>query len=46
MYFGEWRQDPQVVMVMGNASMGGGTHVSMVIKRWLVEFKKKYSDLC
>jgi len=24
--FGEWRQDPQVVAVVGNVTLGRGTH--------------------
>jgi len=41
----EWRQDLQMVTVVGSASVGGGIHE---YGDWevVVEFKKRYSDFC
>jgi len=45
MCLGEWRQDLQVVTVVRNTSVGEEL-VNMATSRWLVEGRKRYSDLC
>jgi hypothetical protein len=44
MCIGEWKQDAQVVTIVGNTNEGGGTHEYG--GRWLVEVKKRYLNLC
>ncbi len=44
MCMGEWRQDLQVVTIVGSVSVGREL-MNMVTRRWLVEVNKRYLDL-
>jgi hypothetical protein len=41
---GEWRQDLQVVTIVGSVSVGQEL-MNMVTRRWLVEVNKRYLNL-